>query len=618
MRAMTLVIMEFEQYVASETAALVGRLLASQSGQCRERLHALRAALEEAERAAENGPDLQRELQDLVARLTEAARAQIAGAEAEAQRDRLECQAGLDEAAAAVRAAAEENARLSAELARGDADTALLRSELETLGRRADAADRELTTVREAHEQAQRESERLQHAQAALEQELAGARSALEQGSADRQHLCAEIDRLRSERQHIERHLATSEEAAVQGAAVLRERDALLQDLDALRRDQAHLQQQLAETEAVRSEHGQLAQEVTRLRDGHTVLEADLRAALAALQEREALAGELAASRARLQQLEGDAARLQEERTRLQSQLAEATRRQAGGASGAAGERDAEQLEAVRWDLERMVALFDSAVRGVNEMAGARSSTDLLSELVKRLSIQFSRVALFRVKGQSIAGELQIGFDDIDVTTLVLPLSANSVLTRAVNSGAVESVTGPDIAARLATPFSGAPSSAVALPIMLQGTPIAVVYADDADVPEYARGPAVHESSVGFARLLVGEAGVLLMCHTHELKTLAELRQYAATLLQEAKEMYLADAQAGRPESQLRARLKDNLECASQLYTYRAAMEGTAAAALLDEQIAEAIGDSSQFARDLAEVVRSMAGSDLGITAEAT
>ena len=48
----------------------------------------------------------------------------------------------------------------------------------------------------------------------------------------------------------------------------------------------------------------------------------------------------------------------------------------------------------------------------------------------------------------------------------------------------------------------------------------------------------------------------------------------------------LADAEAGKPAAQLRGRLKDNLECASQLYTYRAAMEGTAAAALLDEQIA--------------------------------
>ena len=43
-----------------------------------------------------------------------------------------------------------------------------------------------------------------------------------------------------------------------------------------------------------------------------------------------------------------------------------------------------------------MVSLFDASVRAVNEMASARTSADLLSELIKRLSLQFSRVALFR------------------------------------------------------------------------------------------------------------------------------------------------------------------------------------------------------------------------------
>jgi hypothetical protein len=47
-------------------------------------------------------------------------------------------------------------------------------------------------------------------------------------------------------------------------------------------------------------------------------------------------------------------------------------------------------------------------------------------------------------------------------------------------------------------------------------------------------------------------------------------------------------------------------------------MEGTAAAALLDEQIATETAGSTPFARDLAEVVHSLATSDLGITAEAS
>jgi hypothetical protein len=47
-------------------------------------------------------------------------------------------------------------------------------------------------------------------------------------------------------------------------------------------------------------------------------------------------------------------------------------------------------------------------------------------------------------------------------------------------------------------------------------------------------------------------------------------------------------------------------------------MEGTAAASLLDEQIAAEMAGSTPFSRDLADVVHSMSSADLGITAEAS
>jgi hypothetical protein len=107
---------------------------------------------------------------------------------------------------------------------------------------------------------------------------------------------------------------------------------------------------------------------------------------------------------------------------------------------------------------------------------------------------------------------------------------------------------------------------------------------------------------VGFAKLLVAQTIVLLMRHTHELKTLNELREYAAMLLHEAEQMYKADTEAGKAAEEVRTRLKDNLDCARQLYGHRAALEGSAAATLLDEQIAIAIEASTPFAQDLAAV----------------
>jgi predicted nuclease with TOPRIM domain len=442
-------------------------------------------------------------------------------------------------------------------------------------------------------------------------------RQALEQASSQTGLLEAragqlqqEIEVYQAERSELDRRLAAAEDS---GAG----RDGLVRELDAA----------TARVKTIEGELATMSEIAASELDAATARVAAVEAALAEAQravvDHDTVVTELGVSRARTVTLEAQQADHDEQIRQLQVRLDEALQAEAklreSVARGSGDIRpDEEQTETLRWELERMVSLFDASVRAVNEMTKARSSGELLTELVKRLSIQFTRVALFRVKSHGLEAEQHIGFEDTEIGKLVLPVTMDSLLTRAIDSGAVESLTGADISSKLGTPFGGSPTSAVALPIVLQGTTLAVVYADDADMPDYARGPAIHESSVGFAKLLVDEAAVLLMCHTQELKTLAELRQYATTLLQEAKEMYVADTEAGKPAAQLRVRLKDNLDCASQLYTYRAAMEGTAAAALLDEQIAVEMAGSSPFSRDLAEVVHSMSATDLGMTAEAS
>ena len=418
-----------------------------------------------------------------------------------------------------------------------------------------------------------------------------------------------ELESYQAERVELDRQLIASHET-------LADRDGLARELEAATARARTIESELATmSEIAASELDSAAARVT-------AIETALAEAQGAVAEHDATVTELGLSRARAVALEAQQAEHDEQTRQLQIRLDDALQAESKLRESLARATDIrpdeEQTEALRWELERMVSLFDASVRAVNEMTKARNSGDLLTELVKRLSIQFTRVALFRVKSHGLEAEQHIGFEDTHIGSLVLPVTMDSLLTRAMSSGTVESLTGADISSRLGTPFGGSPTSAVALPIVLQGTTLAVVYADDADMPDYARSPAVHESSVGFAKLLVDEASVLLMCHTHELKTLAELRQYATTLLQEAKEMYAADTEAAKPAAQLRARLKDNLDCASQLYAYRAAMEGTAAASLLDEQIAAEMAGSSAFSRDLADVVHSMSSADLGITAEAS
>ena len=692
--------MEFQDYAAKETSALFSRLRASQTGATLQQLQAIREAIDAAAQAIETAPEPDQEIDELIAGLTAAAYEEARRAGDETRRISQEARRAIDEAEAALQIQVDENARLSAVVAKADVETALLRTELETAQERAEAAERdflatvdahgeleaalkasdgetrhltqakahlehELTAIAQAKAHLENDLAAIAQAKAHLENDLAATRATLEQAIADVDQLRHDVDRQHAERAELERHLTVAN-------AVADERDALAAELERTRSERTVLQQQLSSAGQTAAERDVLAREknavgeharllevelesaharITTLEEevaaangrscaieadidaarGRTrTLETDLAAAIAAVERHDIVVTELEMSRARAHTLEAERAEREDAMRQLQLRLddalqaearlreqAETKLREAAARAGdAAG--DSEQSEALRWEVERMVSLFDASVRAVNEMSSARTSADLMSELIKRLSLQFSRVALFRVKAQGLEGELQVGFEDTDIAKLVLPLTVDSLLTRAINSGSVESITGSDIARRLGTPFNGTPTSAVALPILLQGTTVSVVYADDADMPDYARGPAVHESSVAFAKLLVGEATLLMMCHTHELKMLAELRQYATTLLQEAKEMYLADAEAGKPAAQLQGRLKDNIECASQLYAYRAAMEGTAAAALLDDQIAAEMNGTTQFARDLAVVVRSMAETDLGITAEAS
>jgi hypothetical protein len=107
-----------------------------------------------------------------------------------------------------------------------------------------------------------------------------------------------------------------------------------------------------------------------------------------------------------------------------------------------------------------------------------------------------------------------------------------------------------------------------------------------------------------FARLVIRQAGILFLGLAHELRVLTELRDYASMLVLGAEQMYAADAESKMSAEMLRSRLEDNLACARQLFAQRAALEGPAAAGLLDEQLEATIaGDpSAPFARELAAI----------------
>ena len=170
----------------------------------------------------------------------------------------------------------------------------------------------------------------------------------------------------------------------------------------------------------------------------------------------------------------------------------------------------------------------------------------------------------------------------------------DSLLTRAVVSGRIEHVTGDELADSGLAPFGGAPTCALAMPVVVQGETIAIVYADDS-------GRSAGELSTRFASALLQHAVALLMRLSNQLRHLSELREYATSLLTELQETYDSDVASGKNGEDLLHRLQNNLDFARSIYATRIEGEGPDAQPIFDEQLGGFMDEHAEtrFGRDL-------------------
>jgi hypothetical protein len=166
----------------------------------------------------------------------------------------------------------------------------------------------------------------------------------------------------------------------------------------------------------------------------------------------------------------------------------------------------------------------------------------------------------------------------------------DSVLTRAAGSGTIERLSAEELAQGNRVPFSGKPSCAIALPLVAAGETLAIVYADDSGATGGDRvSDAARLLRLHFADAVRQHAVAVLTRMKVELKALAELRAYAASLLQEIDDMYVADSGAGMAEDDRQERLKIHLDYARSIYANRAALEDADAETLLDDVIGDVV-----------------------------
>jgi hypothetical protein len=262
-----------------------------------------------------------------------------------------------------------------------------------------------------------------------------------------------------------------------------------------------------------------------------------------------------------------------------------------------------EHMAALAEQSAASIALpLDELLKVFNAMKKAESRPELLGALLTGLAREFSRVALFHVDGTRLLAAERLGFDETRISKPIR-LPADSILTRAVSTGRLESVMlslrGESNAS---LPFGGTPACALAIPIVVQNATVAVVYADDSDHVEFAT--AAPQVRVKFAEILQQYVLLLLFRISVERKSTDDLRGVAASLIAELEYAYTVEAEAGRNRLECQQRLKDSLQKARKNFADRAAGD-TDASGLFDEQLAATMTakKESAFGRDLAALL---------------
>ena len=162
---------------------------------------------------------------------------------------------------------------------------------------------------------------------------------------------------------------------------------------------------------------------------------------------------------------------------------------------------------------------LDGLLTAFTELERAGDSSGVIEHLVIALSREFSRVALYAARGDSFLVVHHLGFERGKSPDTSIPSTSDSLITRAFTSADMQivmmgtrsdsveaSAEKPDMAALL--PFDGAPSCAVALPVAIKSAVVAVVYADDSDVPGFST--AIPHARIKFAELLRRHANLLI------------------------------------------------------------------------------------------------------------
>jgi hypothetical protein len=254
---------------------------------------------------------------------------------------------------------------------------------------------------------------------------------------------------------------------------------------------------------------------------------------------------------------------------------------------------------------EAQAAIVERLATSVRSIASARSLSDTLSALLSAAASVAPRVALFIVNGRELQGWRAAGFGDNSPASLRVSVGDNELLATATRTGVA-------VSTETAAPptFAGLAKdrAALAVPVVVGGQSVAVLYADEggagseasASWPEAIQILGVHASAcLAFITAVrttqairatsTGSARDRVATPTTEEDTSA--RRYARLLVAEIKLYNETAVRIGREKRDLLTRLRSEIDRARRLYDERVSPSVAARGTYFQEELVHTLAD---------------------------
>jgi hypothetical protein len=302
---------------------------------------------------------------------------------------------------------------------------------------------------------------------------------------------------------------------------------------------------------------------------------------------RQKLTTEAEAERARAQ------AELDNLRQTMQKEIDAA--RQAGAASAKAGMPPAAAPGVP-------LAAFERALTSTREIDGASTLNQALDLLLKHAAATAGRAALFLIDGDRLKAWKALGIPEVDVQTVESSIGGKDLLARAIQLGQAM----PSSPSLPAPPFARLPADRVglAVPLMITGRAVAVLYADSGTNPPSAGATETvevlvrHTSAIVALRTAMRNLDLLGGGPSNGNGAPAAgddddqgARRFARLLISEIKLYNEPAVRAGREQRDLRQRLHAEIERAQRLYEERVPSDVGGRHAFFQQELVQTLAD---------------------------